>query len=100
MFKEGTCPICHEKIQVPEDREQIICMFCGEEIRVADALGEKEESHQRTACRSGICKIRRMCREWSAQSDPVPCDKPMMNFKKNLYAGQFEEFYGANSSVF
>lgn len=42
MFKEGTCPKCHEKIQVPEDREQIICMFCGEEIRVADALGEKE----------------------------------------------------------
>ena len=42
MFKEGTCPKCHEKIQVPEDREQIICMFCGEEIRVADALGEKK----------------------------------------------------------
>lgn len=47
MFKEGTCPKCHEKIQVPEDREQIICMFCGEEIRVADALGERKPSENR-----------------------------------------------------
>ena len=43
MFKEGTCPICHEKIQVPEDREQIICMFCGKEISVDEALGKEKK---------------------------------------------------------
>ena len=34
---------CHEKIQVPEDRDQIICMFCGKEISVEEAL-EKQKS--------------------------------------------------------
>ena len=43
MFKEGICPCCHEKIQVPEDRDQIICMFCGKEISVEEAL-EKQKS--------------------------------------------------------
>ena len=42
MFKEGICPCCHEKIQVPEDREQIICMFCGKEISVEEALGKQK----------------------------------------------------------
>ena len=47
MFKEGTCPKCHEKIQVPEDREQIICMFCGEEIRVQMRSVKRKPSENR-----------------------------------------------------
>ena len=53
MFKEGTCPICHEKIQVPEDREQIICMFCGKEISVDEALG-KEKKEPRKLGQEGV----------------------------------------------
>ncbi|QUO21529.1 hypothetical protein KFE18_13285 [Clostridiaceae bacterium Marseille-Q4143] len=98
MFKEGTCPKCHEKIQVPEDREQIICMFCGEEIRVADALGEKKTIREPLAEAEYVKYAE--CAENGLRSLIRTCDKPMMNFKKNLYAGQFEEFYGANSSVF
>ena len=96
MFKEGTCPKCHEKIQVPEDREQIICMFCGEEIRVADALGEKKTIRESLAEAEYVKYAE--CAENGLRSLIRTCDKPMMNFKKNLYAGQFEEFYGANSS--
>ena len=43
MFREGTCPKCHQAIQVPDDREKVICMYCGEEIRVDEALGAKEK---------------------------------------------------------
>ena len=37
-FKEGMCPKCHELLQVPEDRERILCMFCGQEIETAEAV--------------------------------------------------------------
>ena len=98
MFREGTCPKCHEKLQVPEDREQIICMFCGEEISVADALGKKK-----------ICKRELNEAEYQEYAERAEsglrrlietCNKPMMNFKKNVYPDVFEEFYSANGSVF
>ena len=44
IFKEGVCPKCHEKIQVPDDREQIICMYCGQKIRTDLALGVERET--------------------------------------------------------
>lgn len=31
-WKEVTCPVCHEKMQAPGNREKILCMFCGETI--------------------------------------------------------------------
>ena len=37
-------PCCHEKIQVPEDRDQIICMFCGKEISDGGSTWEKQKS--------------------------------------------------------
>ena len=46
MFKEGTCPKCHQVIQVPDDREKVICMYCGEEILVDEALGAGEEARE------------------------------------------------------
>lgn len=49
MFREGTCPKCHEKIQVPDDREKILCMYCGEEILVARA---SERDTEEGRCRS------------------------------------------------
>ena len=46
MFKEGTCPRCRQVIQVPDDREKVICMYCGEEIRVEEALGSAKEERK------------------------------------------------------
>lgn len=31
-WKEVECPVCHEKMQAPGKRENIICMFCGTTI--------------------------------------------------------------------
>ena len=82
MFKEGICPCCHEKIQVPEDRDQIICMFCGKEISVEEAL-EKQKS-----------KIRKVSQEeYDQYMDTAKavleklireCDNPMQNFRKKI----------------
>ena len=94
MFKEGICPCCHEKIQVPEDREQIICMFCGKEISVEEALGKQKS------------KIREVSQEeYDQYMDTAKAalekliregDNPMQNFRKNLYEGAFNDFCSIN----
>lgn len=98
MFKEGTCPICHEKIQVPEDREQIICMFCGKEISVDEALGKEnkerreigQEEHQEYESRA-LARLKELI---------TTCDNPMNNFKRTRYESEFEEYYASNRELF
>lgn len=94
MFKEGTCPRCHEKIQVPDDREKIICMYCGEEIRVDQALGEKKEIDPVAYGENYNCAmegLRELIRT---------CYRPMQDFKKNLYEGVFDSFYSGHRRMF
>lgn len=97
MFKEGTCPKCREKIQVPEDREKIICMFCGAEISVDEALGRRKERRKISSeeyeealetARKGLEEMVRSC------------DNPMTNFKRDKYEGIFGDFYTQNRSLF
>ncbi len=45
-FVTGKCPRCNGELQIPENRETIICMYCGEEINVQQAVGECEEPRQ------------------------------------------------------
>ncbi len=94
MFREGTCPKCGKQIQVPDDQEKILCMYCGEEILVSRALGEKdekdpvlyEESRQKSL--DGIRAV--------IQS----CQNPMQEFKRDLYPGVFEQWYAGYRSTF
>lgn len=94
MFKEGTCPKCHEKIQVPDDREKIICMYCGREIQVSEALGKKKEIDY-------VAYGENYNRAMAGLQDVIgKCDKPMKDFRRDKYEGIFEAFYGSNRSVF
>lgn len=36
-FIKGVCPHCGGELQLPQDRERIICMYCGKELSVAEA---------------------------------------------------------------
>ncbi|WP_099468000.1 CFI-box-CTERM domain-containing protein [Konateibacter massiliensis] len=42
-FKEGKCPKCNGVLQVPQDRDSIICMYCGETLQVSDILGGEDK---------------------------------------------------------
>lgn len=93
MFKEGTCPKCHETIQVPDDREQIICMYCGQEIRVDAALGRKHadaalcgEYYQRAA--DGLKKMIEDCQD------------PMKKFARGTYESEFEAFHSSHRELY
>ena len=87
MFREGTCPKCQERIQVPDDREKILCMYCGKEILVSEALGEEKKEMDYVAYgehyNQAMLDLKELIRT---------CYKPMQDFKKNLYEGVFEAF--------
>lgn len=90
MFREGTCPKCHEKIQVPDDRKKIICMYCGEEISVSRALGEQKET-------SSEAYTENQNHALEGLNDLIrTCHKPMQNFKRDLYEGVFDTFYASH----
>ncbi len=97
MFREGTCPKCKEKIQVPDDHEKVHCMFCGEEIEVAEALGEKKavqtQEVQNLPMYESIIE-NRLAELFAA------CDNPLKQFKKNSFDDDFTSFYNANRDIF
>ena len=37
-FRATQCPACKKDIQVPDDAEMAICMYCGQSILVKDAI--------------------------------------------------------------
>ncbi len=94
IFKEGVCPKCHEKIQVPDDREQIICMYCGQKIRTDLALGVERETdaavleEKKEQVQKGLSLLIR------------ECDKPFQDFKKDKYPGMIENFSKKHQEMF
>lgn len=92
MFKDATCPKCHEKIQVPDDKEKVICMFCGQEILVAEALPKTaaDPAHYEECRQKALEELALLMKE---------CDNPMKDFKRNLYADKFEEFYAEHRKM-
>lgn len=94
MFREGTCPRCREVIQVPDDREKIICMYCGEEILVEEALGKKKTVDY-------VAYGENYNKAMSELQDVVwKCYNPMQSFKKDKYESLFEEYYGSHRGMF
>lgn len=96
MFKEGTCPRCHEKIQVPDEREKIICMFCGEEISVDEALGKKETTK---VSLTEYEENREAARQFLRQIIEN-CENPMVDFKRDRYADVFDRYYAEHRPLF
>lgn len=80
---------------MPADREKIICMFCGQEILVSEALGEKKEEVD--PVRYGESYNQALL----GLEDLIgACHDPMQEFKKDLYEGSFEAYYAAHRSLF
>lgn len=83
-YKEITCPACHEVMQAPVGREQIKCMFCGQDIYLG-----KPESEE-----AAIESLEEAKQEFS-KSVPdffVGYEVYVKNFKRETYADQFAKF--------
>lgn len=96
-FKEGICPKCQGMLHIPEDRDKIICMYCGEEIAVSDIFNP-------TNADDIITKelIKPIDYEKSLQMgmDKLPkllmdIDNPLITFKKDRYEQFFKKTYNS-----
>ena len=77
-FLKGVCPHCKGELQSPQDRDRIICMYCGKELSVKDALAQQEEVSRPTPVMDETV-IEAM------QNLLFGIENPMQFFKKALY---------------
>lgn len=99
-FKEGKCPKCQGVLQIPVDRDKIICMYCGEALRVADAIQNIEV--QATAPKvKPLDYDHYICIAMTQLPDVLfSIEKPLENFKRDKYPEIFQNFYQKNEEVF
>lgn len=89
-FLKGVCPHCKGELQVPQDRETIICMYCGRELAVRDALAKQEE----------ISRPKPVTDETAIealQNLLYGIENPMQYFKKALYMDFFNKYVFENA---
>ena len=84
-FLKGVCPHCKGELQIPQDRDRIICMYCGKELSVKDALAQQEEVSRPTPVMDETV-IEAM------QNLLFGIENPMQFFKKALYMEFFNKY--------
>lgn len=100
-FKEGKCPKCLGVLKVPDNIENIICMYCGSKLPVCDVL-EQEELSQTHVCEelesipyekslaTALEKLPRLL---------LDLENPLSSFKKDKYESYFKELYNLNKDM-
>lgn len=89
-FLKGVCPHCGGELQIPHDRETIICMYCGKEFSVKDAL-ERQEAVSRPEPVSDEAAIEAL------QNLLYGIENPMQFFKRALYMDFFNKYVFENA---
>ncbi|MDD6037950.1 MAG: hypothetical protein PUD20_04000 [bacterium] len=85
-FIDGVCPHCQGKLQLPDDRQTVICMYCGKEIVIAD-------SQQNTSDESVAVQPVAMDKVKEALHALVyDIDDPMEHFKRTTYMDFFNQY--------
>lgn len=100
-FIEGKCPKCLGVLQVPEDRDKIICMYCGEELYVSEVLEEKSAQEEMP---EPIEKPEDYENNLQTAMQQLPkllleMDNPLDGFKKERYESYFKGFYEENEDM-
>lgn len=89
-FLKGVCPHCSGELQIPHDRETVICMYCGKELLVKDAL-EQQEAASRPEPVTDEAAIEAL------QNLLYGIENPMQYFKKALYMDFFNKYVFENA---
>lgn len=95
MFREATCSKCHEVIQVPDDKEKILCMYCGAEILVEEALGNKREKTSPEQLENSKNLVLEDLRNVITN-----CDNPIKDFKRTIYPDKIAGFVEEHKKTF
>jgi hypothetical protein len=92
-FVEGKCPECSGALQIPEDRETIICMYCGKEI----AVNRAKAALQNESVNNHVVYDKYFEAAMKGLPRLIPSiENGMKSFKKATYERVFKEYYEAN----
>lgn len=89
-FIKGICPHCRGELQLPQDRERIICMYCGRELSVEEATGRAAEQS-----RPEPVSVEKA--SGALQNLLYGIDNPMQYFKKTQYMDFFKKYLYENA---
>lgn len=91
-FITGKCPKCSGELQIPENRDSIICMYCGEEIDTKQAIeGVKEQVEVTPEKKAQHNEYVRLAMEGFPKM-LFAIEDPLKHFKKKEYEGSFREY--------
>ena len=88
-FIKGVCPHCKGELQIPQDRERIICMYCGKELSVEETAGGREES------RPGPVAVEEAAE--ALLNLLYGIENPMQYFKKTHYMDFYKKYLYENA---
>lgn len=91
-FIKGKCPKCNGELQIPENREKIICMYCGEEIEVRQAMEGVGVS--KTVNPEKKAKYKEYAEKaiWDFPQMLFSIEEPLKDFKKDSYEKSFRAY--------
>lgn len=89
-FIKGVCPYCKGELQIPEDRESVICMYCGKELSVKDAMKDFTEQE-----RVGTVAVEEAAA--ALQDLLYGIENPMQYFKKTHYMDFYKRYLFENA---
>lgn len=87
-FIKGVCPHCQGELQIPQERETIICMYCGRELSVKDAQAKQKASDHPVAEESATRALQDLL---------YGIENPMQYFKKALYMDFYKKYLFENA---
>ena len=89
-FLRGVCPHCKGELQIPQDRETIICMYCGKELSAKDSLIQQETGSRPEAVTDEVAIE-------ALQNLLYGIENPLQYFKKTLYMDFFNKYVFENA---
>lgn len=89
-FLKGVCPHCKGELQIPQDRDTVICMYCGKELSVKEALAQQETASRPTPVTDEAAVE-------ALQNLLYGIENPIQYFKKALYMEFFNKYVFENA---
>lgn len=100
-FKEGKCPKCLGILQVPDNIEDVICMYCGSKLPVCEVIEQESLSqakvseeqkpiHYEKSLDTALEKLPKLL---------LDLENPLSSFKKDLYESYFRNLYDTNEDM-
>lgn len=94
-FIKGQCPLCKGNLQIPADREKIICMYCGNEILTQEAaLGDMQFTQEEKERAAGQAES--VLEDLAAM---MKKDNALKEFKRDRYTDSFARYYKEHKPV-